>query len=103
VVLEPGSVINGTAMLAGGSCETTIRTQRAALLCEIDHATIEKFLQQHPERGSDLSQRVAEQLSREIANGQHRYYQQNGITSLEELKTMVFKNLRRSYAHLKLT
>jgi hypothetical protein len=103
VVLGPGSVVNDTAMLAGNSCETIIRTKGDTLLCEINHATIEALLQQNPATGRYLSQRVAEQLSREMAGGKHSYYQQNGISSLEELKAVVFKNLRRSYAHLKLT
>ncbi len=103
VVLGPGSVVNGAAMLAGASCEWVIRTKGDVLLCEINHASFEKLLQQNLALGRYLSQRGAEQLSREIADGQHSYYSQNAVHSVEQLKAVVFKNLRRAYPHLKLT
>jgi small-conductance mechanosensitive channel len=102
VVLGPGTVVNGAEMLAGSSCETVIRTKGDALLYEINYTTIEKLFRQNSVAGRYLSQRVAEKLSSEIAKGKHSYYQQNGINSVEQLKTMVYKNLRRSYAHLNL-
>ncbi len=101
-VLGPGSLVNSTAMLAGGSCDATIRTKSEVLLCEINYAVIEKLLLQKPESGHYLSRRVAEQLSRDIAAGRQSYYQQNSGNDLDELTGMVFKNLRRSFAHLKL-
>lgn len=103
IVLGPGSLINATEMFAGNSCDNVIRTKGDALLCEINFASIEKLLQQNPAIGRYLSQRVAEQLNREIAAGKHSYYQQNDIIGLEKLDAMVFKNLRRSYSHLRLT
>ncbi len=102
-VLGPGSLVNSSAMLAGSSCDATIRTKSEVLLCEIDYTAIEKLLQQQPESGRYLSRRVAEQLSRDIVSAERSHYQQETSNDVEELSAMVFKNLRRSYAHLKLT
>ncbi|MFI3156059.1 MAG: mechanosensitive ion channel family protein [Methylococcaceae bacterium] len=102
VVLGPGCLVNSTSMLAGGSCDATIRTKSEVLLCEINYAVIEKLLRQKPESGHYLSRRVAEQLNRDMADGGRSYYQQNSPSDVEELTAMVFKNLRRSFAHLKL-
>lgn len=100
VVLGPGCLVNSSSMLAGGSCEATIRTKSEVLLCEIDYPAIEKLLLQQPESGRYLSRRVAEELNSGIG---HNHYQQEGFSDVEELSAIVFKNLRRSYAHLKLT
>jgi hypothetical protein len=74
------------------------------LLCEINYNTIEKLLQQNPECATYLSRRAAEQLSCDISQGTNDYFQQEGITNnIEDLTALAFNNLRRSYAHLKLT
>jgi CRP-like cAMP-binding protein len=101
-ILGPGCLINSTSMLAGGSCDATIRTKSDVLLCEINYSVIEKLLQQNPECGHYLSRRVAEQLSRDLANGVHSYFQKDSPSNTEELTAIVFNNLRRSFAHLKL-
>ena len=101
-VLRPGCLINSSAMLAGGSCDATIRAKSEVLLCEINYAAIEKLLLQQPDSGRYLSRRVAEQLMLDMAAGKHSPYQHDGFNNVEELGAMVFKNLRRSYAHLKL-
>lgn len=103
LVLGPGSLINATAMIAGVSCETNIRSKSDVLLCEINQTSLEKLLQQNLTAGRYLSLRVAEQLNLEIADGKHSHYQQHGIQGVNALKAAVFKSLRRSYAHLNLT
>lgn len=92
-LLGPGQLISSSAMLAGGSYDATIRAKTMALVCEIDYQTMEKLLIQKPEVGSLLSQRVAEQLSRALGNNQN---------TIIDFYNQVFKNLRRSFSHLKL-
>lgn len=101
-VLGPGSLINSTSMLAGRSCDATIRTKSDVLLCEINYSVIDGLLQQNPECGHYLSRRVAEQLSGDLANGVHSNFQKAPPSNIEELTAIVFNNLRRSFAHLKL-
>lgn len=97
-VLGPGSFVNSTAMLAGGNCDATIRTKTEVLLYEINYAAIEKLFLHKPDAGHYLSRRVAKQLSCDPG-----YYQQNNAGDEDELSAVIFKNLRRSFAHLKLT
>ncbi|NJO18244.1 MAG: mechanosensitive ion channel [Thioploca sp.] len=104
VLLSPGYLIGGNAMLAGDTYNFTIYTESEVLLCEIDQTVIEKLLTQQPESGRWLSRRVAIQLSQQIANGESSRYQSiSSDNKIEDLAQEVFKNLQRSFAHLKLT
>lgn len=103
-LLSPGYLIGSNAMLAGESYDFTIHTESEVLLCEIDQSVIDKLLTQQPASGRWLSQRVAIQLSRQLAIGESSHYQQISTdNSVEGLALEVFKNLQRSFAHLKLT
>ena len=91
-------------MLAGDTYNFTIYTESEVLLCEIDQTVIEKLLTQQPESGRWLSRRVAIQLSHQIASGESSRYQSiSADNKVEDLAQEVFKNLQRSFAHLKLT
>lgn len=102
-ILGPGSLINGVQMLAGGSYERTIHSKTDVLIYEINYAVIEKLLQQKPEMGSFLSHRVAQRILDNIAKGTHSYYQSYIPEDINELTEKVFKNFRRTFAHLKIT
>ena len=92
-ILGPGQLISSSAMLAGGSYDATIRGKTVALVCEIDYQAIEKLFMQKPELGRLLSQRVAEQLSKALGTNQ---------SNVADFTNQVFKNLLRSFSHLKL-
>ncbi len=101
-ILGPGSLVNSTAMLAGGTGDATIRTKTPALLCEINYAAIEKLFLHKPDAGRYLSQRVAKQISHNLSHNLPGHYQPNQTLDEAELSAVIFKNLRRSFAHLKL-
>lgn len=102
IIIGPGSVLNATTMIAGGICESTIRTKSTALLCEISYSAIEKLLLQNPRSGCYLSQRVAELLMNSYISNNDQRNQQNIMPNIDELYEKVFKNLRRLFAHLNL-
>lgn len=101
-VLGPGTLINATAMLAGGTCDVTLRTRSPVLLYEIGWPALETLFQQRPEYAMCISRRVAEQLAGEIAEGDSRAYSRYGTGKAEALSALVFKNLQRSLAHIEL-
>lgn len=102
-VLGPGTLINATAMLAGGVCDVTLRTRTPVLLYEMGWPALETLFQQRPEYAMCISRRVAEQLAGEIAEGDSRAYSRYGTDNAEALSALVFKNLQRSLAHIELT
>lgn len=101
-ILGPGTLINATAMLAGGTCDVTLRTRSQVLLYEMGWPALETLFQQRPEYAVCISRRVAEQLAREIAEGDSRAYSRYGTGKAEALSALVFKNLQRSLAHIEL-
>jgi len=104
ILLSPGYLIGGYAMLAGESYDATLLSESDILLCEIDHMAIEKLFTQKPNSARQLSQRIAIQLNAQIASGEiSRYQKASGDHSIENLTTDIFKNLQRSFAHLKLS
>jgi small-conductance mechanosensitive channel len=88
-ILGPGYLMSSDVMLAGGSYEFTVRSKGTVLLYEIDYRVIEKLFIQKPEAAYCLSQRVANNIST---------HSEQAI----EMTVIVFRNLQRSFAHLKL-
>ena len=101
-ILGPGCLVNSVAMLAGGNCPATIRAKTDVLLYEIDYAAIEKLFLQKPELAYSLSRRVAEQMIKALAQDGMSQFQNCPITDSEAMTAIILKNLRRTYAHLKL-
>ncbi len=101
-ILGPGCLVNSAAMLAGGNCPATIRAKTDVLLYEIDYAGIEKLFLQNPALAYGLSRRVAEQMIKELAQEGVSQFQNYPITDSEAITAVILKNLRRTYAHLKL-
>lgn len=102
IVLGPGSLVNGTELLVGGTGSATIRAKTPAVLCEIRYPVIEQFFVRQPKAGRYLSRRIAEQLSDDLAQGRPGPFQLDNAADLDELSALVFKNLRRTFAHLQL-
>jgi CRP-like cAMP-binding protein len=103
VLLGPGYLISSSAMLAGDSYDSTIKSKTTALLCEINYAAIEALLLQNPQLGGRLSRRVAEEINQAVARGEHSRYGQENLKDITSLTAKVFTNLRRSFAHLELS
>jgi len=101
-IIGPGTLINATTVIAGGVCESSIRTKTPALLCEISYSAIEQLFLQNPNSASFLSRRVAERLSHNFINTEVSSNEQDNESNVDELYTKAFKNLRRSFAHLNL-
>ncbi|MEY3788464.1 MAG: hypothetical protein RLZ75_2671 [Pseudomonadota bacterium] len=101
-IIGPGTLINATTFIAGGICESNIRTKSMVLLCEISYSAVEQLFLQNPQSGSYLSRRVAERLSNNCAENNAGFKQPNIESNIDELYEKVFKNLRRLFAHLKL-
>lgn len=102
-ILGPGCLVNSDVMLAGGNCPATIRAKTDVLLYEIDYAGIEKLFLQKPALAYSLSRRVAEQMIKALALEGISQFQNCPITDSDAMTAIIFKNLRRTYAHLKLT
>ena len=102
LIIGPGSLINATTLIAGGVCESSIRTKSPVLLCEINYAAIEQLFLQSPQSGSYLSRRVAERLSNNLTDNNAGFQQKDIESNVDELYEKVFKNLRRLFAHMKL-
>jgi CRP-like cAMP-binding protein len=101
-IIGPGTLINATTLIAGGVCESTIRTKSSVLLYEISYSAIEQLFLQNPQSASYLSLRVAERLRSNFADNNAGYKQLGIESNVDELYEKVFKNLRRLYAHLRL-
>ena len=101
-IIGPGTLINATTLIAGGVCESTIRTKSSVLLYEISYSAIEQLFLQNPQSASYLSLRVAERLRSNFADNNAGYKQLGIESNVDELYEKFFKNLRRLYAHLRL-
>ncbi len=88
-ILGPGYLMSSEAMLAGGSYDFTVRSKSTVLLCEINYTTIENLFIQKPETARYLSQRVAVSLAKHP-------------DQINDIRATVFRNLQRSFAHLKI-
>jgi len=99
-ILGPGSLINATALLAGGTCDATIRTRSEVVLYRLGLNALETLFRQRPEYAAPLSWRIAEALIQDISANKASPYLRQGITEVSELAALILKNLRRSLAHI---
>jgi small-conductance mechanosensitive channel/CRP-like cAMP-binding protein len=103
LILGPGSLIDAVALLAGGTCEATVRTRSEVLLYRLDMKALETLFRQRPEYATTLSWRVAEAMSQAIRDNKTVAFSRQGLTEVSELASLVFKHLRRALAHIELT
>lgn len=96
-VLPPGSLVGGMAMLMGDVYEATVSSQTVSLLVEINYELLEKLFRQQPQAVHLIAQ-TATQLIRQQSALSANYWP----TEEADLSVEILRNLKRTFAQLKL-
>lgn len=98
-MLPPGSLVGGMAMLMGDVYEATVSSQTVSLLVEINYELLEKLFRQQPQAAHLLAQNTAQLIHQKSSTSSSSSY-----WSIKEadLAAEIFRNLKRSFVHLKL-
>ncbi|BAP56484.1 transmembrane transporter [Thioploca ingrica] len=96
-VLPPGSLVGGMAMLMGDVYEATVSSQTVSLMVEINYELLEKLFKQQPQAAHLLAQSATQLIHQKSALSPNYW-----LTEEADLSAEIFRNLKRSFAHLKL-